>query len=36
LTYGLVKVGCPPEAIANSSEKASEKEDASGEGDEAH
>jgi serine-type D-Ala-D-Ala carboxypeptidase (penicillin-binding protein 5/6) len=36
LTYGLAKVGCPPEAIANSFEKASEKEDASGEGDEAH
>lgn len=36
LTYGLLKVGCPPEAIANSSEKASEKEDASGEGDETH
>jgi D-alanyl-D-alanine carboxypeptidase (penicillin-binding protein 5/6) len=36
LTYGLIKVGCPPEAIANSSERASEKEDVSGEGDEAH
>jgi serine-type D-Ala-D-Ala carboxypeptidase (penicillin-binding protein 5/6) len=36
LTYGLIKVGCPPEAIANSSERASDKEDSSGEGDEAH
>jgi serine-type D-Ala-D-Ala carboxypeptidase (penicillin-binding protein 5/6) len=36
LTYGLIKVGCPPEAIANSSERASEKEDSSGEGDETH
>jgi D-alanyl-D-alanine carboxypeptidase (penicillin-binding protein 5/6) len=36
LTYGLIKVGCPQEAIANSSERASDKEDASGEGDEAH
>lgn len=36
LTYGLVKVGCSPGAIANSSEKAVEKEDARGEGDEAH
>jgi len=36
LTYGLIKVGCPPEAIANSSERASDKEDLSGEGDEAH
>ena len=36
LTYGLIKVGCPPGSIANSSERASEKEDASGEGDEAH
>jgi serine-type D-Ala-D-Ala carboxypeptidase (penicillin-binding protein 5/6) len=36
LTYGLIKVGCPPEAIANSSERASDKEDAAGEGDEAH
>lgn len=36
LTYGLIKVGCPPEAIANSSDRASEKEDASGEGDETH
>jgi serine-type D-Ala-D-Ala carboxypeptidase (penicillin-binding protein 5/6) len=36
LTYGLIKVGCPPEAIANSSERGSDKEDASGEGDEAH
>jgi serine-type D-Ala-D-Ala carboxypeptidase (penicillin-binding protein 5/6) len=36
LTYGLIKVGCPPSAIANSSERASDKEDSSGEGDEAH
>ena len=36
LTYGLIRVGCPPGSIANSSERASEKEDASGEGDEAH
>jgi serine-type D-Ala-D-Ala carboxypeptidase (penicillin-binding protein 5/6) len=36
LTYGLIKVGCPPEAIANSSERASDKEDLSGEGDETH
>jgi serine-type D-Ala-D-Ala carboxypeptidase (penicillin-binding protein 5/6) len=36
LTYGLIKVGCPPEAVANSSERASEKEDSSGEGDETH
>jgi D-alanyl-D-alanine carboxypeptidase (penicillin-binding protein 5/6) len=36
LTYGLIKVGCPPGAIANSSERAFDKEDASGEGDEAH
>src|ERR1700733_10160865 len=34
LTYGLIKVGCPPEAIANSSERAADKEDLSGEGDE--
>jgi D-alanyl-D-alanine carboxypeptidase (penicillin-binding protein 5/6) len=36
LTYGLIKVGCPPIAIARSSEHPSEKEDVSGEGDEAH
>ena len=36
LTYGLIKVGCSPAAIANSSERASEKEDPAGEGDEAH
>jgi D-alanyl-D-alanine carboxypeptidase (penicillin-binding protein 5/6) len=36
LTYGLIKVGCPPEAIANNSERASDKEDSSGEGDETH
>src|SRR3984893_14100070 len=36
LTYGLIKVGCPPGAIANSSERGSDKEDVSGEGDETH
>src|ERR1700680_5077172 len=36
LTYGLIRVGCTPEAFANSSERGSAKEDASGEGDEAH
>jgi D-alanyl-D-alanine carboxypeptidase (penicillin-binding protein 5/6) len=36
LTYGLIKVGCPPAVIARSSEHSSEKEDVSGEGDEAH
>ncbi len=36
LTYGLIKVGCPPEVLANTNEKASEKEDEGGEGDEAH
>jgi serine-type D-Ala-D-Ala carboxypeptidase (penicillin-binding protein 5/6) len=36
LTYGLIKVGCPPEAIANSSERGSDKEEVSGEGDETH
>jgi D-alanyl-D-alanine carboxypeptidase (penicillin-binding protein 5/6) len=36
LTYGLIKVGCPPSAIANSSERASDKEDSAGEGDDAH
>lgn len=36
LTYGLTKVGCSPVAIAHSSDRASEKEDAAGEGDEAH
>ena len=36
LTYGLIKVGCPPEAIANSSERGSDKEEMSGEGDETH
>jgi serine-type D-Ala-D-Ala carboxypeptidase (penicillin-binding protein 5/6) len=36
LTYGLIKVGCPPIAIARSPEHPSEKEDVSGEGDEAH
>jgi D-alanyl-D-alanine carboxypeptidase (penicillin-binding protein 5/6) len=36
LTYGLIKVGCAPSTFANSSERASEKEDASGEGDDAH
>ncbi len=36
LTYGLIKIGCSPEAIANSSERAADKENTSGEGDEAH
>jgi hypothetical protein len=36
LTYGLIKVGCPPEAITNSSERGSDKEEMSGEGDETH
>jgi len=36
LTYGLVKVGCSPEAVAHSSEHAPDKENTSGEGDEAH
>ena len=36
LTYGLIKVGCPAASIANSSDRASEKEDPAGEGDEAH
>jgi D-alanyl-D-alanine carboxypeptidase len=36
LTYGLIKVGCSPEALANSAEKGTEKEDEAGEGDEAH
>ncbi len=36
LTYGLIKVGCPPGAVANSSERSSDKEEVSGEGDEAH
>ena len=36
LTYGLIKVGCSPGAFANSFDRASDKEDASGEGDEAH
>src|SRR5258705_13728390 len=36
LTYGLIKVGCPPEAIANNSERGSEKEEGSGEGDSVH
>ena len=36
LSYGLIKVGCPPEAIVNSSEKASEKDEGSGEGDGVH
>ena len=36
LTFGLIKVGCPPEVIANGAERASDKEDVSGEGDETH
>jgi serine-type D-Ala-D-Ala carboxypeptidase (penicillin-binding protein 5/6) len=36
LTYGLIKVGCPPAAIANSSERSFDKADPAGEGDEAH
>jgi D-alanyl-D-alanine carboxypeptidase (penicillin-binding protein 5/6) len=36
LTYGLIKVGCPPTSIDKSSERSSEKEDSAGEGDEAH
>src|ERR1700736_1372898 len=33
LTYGLIKVGCSAASIANSSDRASEKEDPPGEGD---
>lgn len=36
LTYGLIKVGCPPGVIARNSERPSEKEDSSGEGEGAH
>ncbi len=36
LTYGLIKVGCPPAAIANNSDRSSDKADPAGEGDEAH
>lgn len=36
LTYGLMKVGCSPEALTNSAEKGAAKEDEAGEGDEAH
>jgi D-alanyl-D-alanine carboxypeptidase (penicillin-binding protein 5/6) len=36
LSYGLIKVGCPPEAIVNSSEKGTEKDDGAGEGDAVH
>jgi serine-type D-Ala-D-Ala carboxypeptidase (penicillin-binding protein 5/6) len=36
LTYGLFKVGCSPEMLANSTEKGLEKEDDAGEGDQAH
>jgi D-alanyl-D-alanine carboxypeptidase (penicillin-binding protein 5/6) len=36
LTYGLVKVGCPAASIANSTDRASEKEEPAGEGDESH
>jgi len=34
LTYALMKVGCPPKVFANKPEKAAEKEDEQGEGDE--
>jgi D-alanyl-D-alanine carboxypeptidase (penicillin-binding protein 5/6) len=36
LTYGLIKVGCPPGVLANGTEKGPEKDDEAGEGDEAH
>lgn len=36
LTYGLIKVGCPPGAIVRNSEHPTEREDASGEGEGAH
>ena len=36
LSYGLIKVGCPAEAIVNNSEKGNEKDEGSGEGDGAH
>ena len=36
LTYGLIKVGCPPEAVVNNSEKGTEKDEGTGEGDAVH
>jgi serine-type D-Ala-D-Ala carboxypeptidase (penicillin-binding protein 5/6) len=36
LTYGLIKVGCPPGVLANGTEKGLEKDHEVGEGDEAH
>jgi D-alanyl-D-alanine carboxypeptidase len=36
LTYGLIKVGCSPEVLANSTEKGPQREDEGGEGDGAH
>jgi serine-type D-Ala-D-Ala carboxypeptidase (penicillin-binding protein 5/6) len=36
LSYGLIKVGCPPEAIVNNSEKGAEKDEGTGEGDAVH
>ncbi len=36
LSYGLIKVGCPAEAIVNNFEKGVEKEDGIGEGDAVH
>jgi D-alanyl-D-alanine carboxypeptidase (penicillin-binding protein 5/6) len=36
LSYGLIKVGCPAEAIVNNFEKGAEKEDGIGEGDAVH
>src|SRR6516164_2205773 len=36
LSYSLIKVGCPPAEIVNNSEKGTENEAGSGEGDEVH
>jgi D-alanyl-D-alanine carboxypeptidase (penicillin-binding protein 5/6) len=36
LSYSLIKVGCPPAEVVNNSERGSEKEEASGEGDNVH
>jgi len=36
LAYSLIKVGCPPAEIVNNSERGSEKEEGSGEGDNVH
>jgi serine-type D-Ala-D-Ala carboxypeptidase (penicillin-binding protein 5/6) len=36
LTYGLIKVGCPAEAVVNNSEKGTEKDEGTGEGDAVH